>query len=806
MQFCAAVRHRRTIRTRGSARTAAPATVTVEQPDARALLAGARARRPGARRRCSAGADRRSRCPIRRRWRACRCRRRSCRRARCRCASCASGWATTSPTSGHADSGGDDADGDDRRTGPRAVRRHPAGHARSRPRRPCRRRDADVAGVRRAATGRRARRAHRRARRPAAAERERRPKRRRKSRRGRASSSSAARRASSSSFRTTTCRCSTCSTSSTRARTPIDIGEPLSSTCRRAPRAPALLAGIVDAGHRAGRSRLTLTGRFRRARRRCRSASRLPYRGDTLTLRRSGRPRSSSCSSPPRRSARCRWPRRSSARAGSADRAAHAVPDGDGAASNAGDTLTLHAGGPAAPQPRAARRRRSALAVADPGRRRSGRRSAGAGVATSARRSSPRGARSCSRSSSRSKSSIAAGASTRRAMRRARQSLVAQLERVYGRARSHGASDAGRRRRAPGRVSRRTSTGRLHASSASISGGISDAARRSRRSPSNAMPAKSSACSGRTAPASRRCSPFSRRCSRRRPAAWRTASATRETAGAALRARLGLLGHDLYLYPELTARENLLFFARLYGLADAAARVDARRSSTAALTERADDPGRRLLARHAAAAGARAGAACIGPRLLLLDEPFTGLDQASAAALVARLRDCRSEGCLILLATHDLEVAEGLLSRVAVPAQTAALAPTTRRRWTAAPLRDRVPRGDERVMKRVLRASRGWSCRRISPSRSAACELVSTTLFFAVIVRARLCVRVRQGRPRRCATSRPASCGLRSRFRARWRSGAPSSANGRPRRCGRCCWRRPTGRRSMSASSSASCC
>ncbi len=51
------------------------------------------------------------------------------------------------------------------------------------------------------------------------------------------------------------------------------------------------------------------------------------------------------------------------------------------------------------------------------------------------------------------------------------------------------------------------------------------------------------------------------------------------------------------------------------------------------------------------------------PRLLLLDEPFTGLDQSSSAALVARLQGLPGEGCLIIVATHDLEVAEGLLTR-----------------------------------------------------------------------------------------------------------------------------------------------
>jgi heme exporter protein A len=52
------------------------------------------------------------------------------------------------------------------------------------------------------------------------------------------------------------------------------------------------------------------------------------------------------------------------------------------------------------------------------------------------------------------------------------------------------------------------------------------------------------------------------------------------------------------------------------------------------------------------------------PRLVLLDEPFTGLDEASVAALVARLRGLRSQGALVVLATHDLDVAEGLFDEV----------------------------------------------------------------------------------------------------------------------------------------------
>lgn len=136
---------------------------------------------------------------------------------------------------------------------------------------------------------------------------------------------------------------------------------------------------------------------------------------------------------------------------------------------------------------------------------------------------------------------------------------------------------------------------------------------------------------------------------------------TADQAGADLRARLGLLGHDLYLYPELTARENLLFFARLYRLADPA-RAAAEGLEHASLTARADDPisgfSRGMRQRLALER-----ALLHRPRLLLLDEPFTGLDQASSGALAQRLRVMRDAGALILLATHDLEVAEQVLTR-----------------------------------------------------------------------------------------------------------------------------------------------
>jgi heme ABC exporter ATP-binding subunit CcmA len=133
-------------------------------------------------------------------------------------------------------------------------------------------------------------------------------------------------------------------------------------------------------------------------------------------------------------------------------------------------------------------------------------------------------------------------------------------------------------------------------------------------------------------------------------------------AGAALRARIGLLGHDLYLYPELTAKENLAFFAELYGDRNPRAAAD-RALARAALADRADDQVSSF-SRGMRQRVALERALVHDPRLLLLDEPFTGLDDASLAALVSRLRELRGQGAIVILATHDLDIAERLFDHV----------------------------------------------------------------------------------------------------------------------------------------------
>jgi len=133
------------------------------------------------------------------------------------------------------------------------------------------------------------------------------------------------------------------------------------------------------------------------------------------------------------------------------------------------------------------------------------------------------------------------------------------------------------------------------------------------------------------------------------------------TRGAALRASIGVLGHDLFLYPELTAYENLEFFAGLYAVGDRRAAA-ATALEAAGLADRGNDPVSSF-SRGMRQRVALERALIHQPRLVLLDEPFTGLDDASAAALGRRLHALRAGGVIVVLATHDLDLAEGLLDR-----------------------------------------------------------------------------------------------------------------------------------------------
>ncbi len=129
--------------------------------------------------------------------------------------------------------------------------------------------------------------------------------------------------------------------------------------------------------------------------------------------------------------------------------------------------------------------------------------------------------------------------------------------------------------------------------------------------------------------------------------------------GPGLRAAIGVLGHDLFLYPELTARENLAFFAALGGVREPA-KAALVALARAGLSDRADDP-ISTFSRGMRQRVALERALIQEPQLVLLDEPFTGLDDSSTALLLARLHGLREQGTIVIVATHDLDLAEGLL-------------------------------------------------------------------------------------------------------------------------------------------------
>lgn len=129
----------------------------------------------------------------------------------------------------------------------------------------------------------------------------------------------------------------------------------------------------------------------------------------------------------------------------------------------------------------------------------------------------------------------------------------------------------------------------------------------------------------------------------------RIAGVDRRRAGPAIRAMIGYVGHDSMLYADLTVRENLAFAASLYGVPERAVEPAAARFGVGdALDRRA-----RALSRGNRQRVALARALLHDPPVLLLDEPFTGLDIDSHEHLAALLCAVHGRGHTILLTAHD---------------------------------------------------------------------------------------------------------------------------------------------------------
>lgn len=145
-----------------------------------------------------------------------------------------------------------------------------------------------------------------------------------------------------------------------------------------------------------------------------------------------------------------------------------------------------------------------------------------------------------------------------------------------------------------------------------------------------------------------------------RPSGGRVTLFGLDTVVAVTRARrdIGYVGHETFVYPQLSGRENLVFWARAYGL-NSPARRAAEMLSFAGLEAFADEPARGY-SRGMLQRLTLARALVHDPRLLLLDEPHTGLDRHAAALLDRVVADWRGRGRAVVLTSHDWDRARSI--------------------------------------------------------------------------------------------------------------------------------------------------
>jgi heme exporter protein A len=133
------------------------------------------------------------------------------------------------------------------------------------------------------------------------------------------------------------------------------------------------------------------------------------------------------------------------------------------------------------------------------------------------------------------------------------------------------------------------------------------------------------------------------------------------------RQRLGVVLHHPLLYGDLTAAENLRFYARLYGLDRPAQRIDEALTQVGLMARRHDLV--RNYSRGMQQRLAIARASLHGPAVWLFDEPYTGLDLAASDMLDGLLRAAARQGGAILMTTHDLARGLALADRVLILAR-----------------------------------------------------------------------------------------------------------------------------------------
>jgi heme exporter protein A len=138
-----------------------------------------------------------------------------------------------------------------------------------------------------------------------------------------------------------------------------------------------------------------------------------------------------------------------------------------------------------------------------------------------------------------------------------------------------------------------------------------------------------------------------------------------EVTGEHVRRQIGLLAHQSLCYAELSAIENLRLTAGLYEVDGTDAAIAAMLDRVA-LDVKARDRAARTYSRGMLQRLALARALLTNPSLVLLDEPFTGLDRGGALALGEQLGILRDAGAIVVVVTHDLEAIAGRTDHVAI--------------------------------------------------------------------------------------------------------------------------------------------